>query len=149
MFAHDDAFLNALIALGRSSPVIPLIGGGRTRLQPVHVDDVAEAVCAALYNPAAPGGTYEIGGPAIYTLREIVEMILARMRLRRILLPIPFALAAPLADLLERLPHAPVTVAQLDPLKADNVAASGSPGLSDLGIVPKKLQDVIAELPDR
>jgi uncharacterized protein YbjT (DUF2867 family) len=118
MFARDDAFLNALVALARSSPVIPLIGGGRTRLQPVHADDVAEAVCAALHNPAAPGATYELGGPVKYTLREIVEMILARMRLRRILLPIPFALADPLAHVLEHLPHAPLTVAQVDLLNS-------------------------------
>ena len=149
MFARDDAFINALVTLARLSPIIPLIGGGRTRLQPVHVDDVAEAVCAALHNPAAPGGTYEIAGPASYTLREIVEMILARTRRRRILLPIPFALADPFAHLLERLPYAPLTVAQVDLLQADNVAASDSPGLSDLGIVPKRLQDVIAALPVR
>jgi uncharacterized protein YbjT (DUF2867 family) len=149
MFARDDAFLNALAALARSSPIIPLIGGGHTRLQPVHVDDVAQAVGAALHDPAAPGTTYEIGGPRAYTLREIIEMILARMRRRRILLPIPFALADRLAHLLERLSDAPVTVAQVDLLKADNIAAVGSPGLSDLGIVPKRLQDVIAELPVR
>ncbi|MBV8455919.1 MAG: complex I NDUFA9 subunit family protein [Acetobacteraceae bacterium] len=147
MFGRDDAFLNALVALARSSPIIPLVGGGRTRLQPVHVDDVAEAACAALHNPAAPGGIYEIGGPASHTLREIIEMVLARTRHRRILLPIPFALADPVAHLLERLPQAPLTVAQVDLLRADNVAAEHSLGLSDLGIVPKKLQDVIAELP--
>jgi NADH dehydrogenase len=147
MFARDDAFLNALAALARSSPIIPLIGGGHTRLQPVHVEDVAEAVCAALHSPAAAGLTYEMGGPASYTLREIVEMILARNRRRRILLPIPFALADPFAHLLEHLPHAPLTVAQVDLLKADNVVGPALPGLSDLGIVPKKLYDVIAELP--
>ncbi len=147
MFGRDDAFLNALVALARSSPIIPLIGGGRTRLQPVHVDDVAEAVSAALHNPAAPGGTYEIGGSESYTLRQIVEMVLARTRHRRILLPIPFALADPVAHLLERLPQAPLTVAQVDLLRADNIAGPHSLGLSDLGIVPKKLQDVIAELP--
>jgi uncharacterized protein YbjT (DUF2867 family) len=149
MFGRDDAFLNALLALARSSPVIPLIGGGRTRLQPVHVDDVAEAVCAALHNPAAPGGTYEIGGPESYTLREIIEMLLARTRHRRMLLPIPFALADSFAHLLEHLPQAPLTVAQVDLLRADNIADPHSLGLSDLGIVPKKLQDVIAELPVR
>jgi uncharacterized protein YbjT (DUF2867 family) len=149
MFARDDAFLNALAAIARSSPIIPLIGGGHTRLQPVHVDDVAQAVCAVLHNPATPGTTYEIGGPGAYTLREIVEMILARMRRRRILLPIPFALADRLAHLLELLPYAPLTVAQVDLLKADNIAAFGSSGFSDLGIIPKKLQDAIAELPVR
>jgi uncharacterized protein YbjT (DUF2867 family) len=146
MFAREDAFLNALVGLARSSPIIPLIGGGRTRLQPIHVDDAASAACAALLNLTPPGGTYEIGGPAIYTLRQIVEMILVRLRRQPILLPIPFTLADPLGHLLERLPGAPLTVAQVDLLKADNVAASGLPSLSDLGIVPTALEDVIAEL---
>jgi uncharacterized protein YbjT (DUF2867 family) len=109
---------------------------------------VARAVCAALKNPAAPGGIFEIGGPASYTLREIVEMILARIRRRRILLPIPFVLAEPLAHVLERLPHA-INRCSSGSSKADNVAASGSPGLSDLGIIQRKLHDVIAELPVR
>jgi uncharacterized protein YbjT (DUF2867 family) len=147
MFARDNGFLNAVVALARASPVMPLIGGGRTRLQPVHA--VAEAVCAALRNSAAPGMTYELGGPGIFTLAQIVEMILARMRRRSILLPIPFEFADPLARLLERLPRAPLTVAQVDLLKIDNVAASCSAGFSDLGIAPQSLQDVVAELPIR
>ena len=146
MFAYDDGLLTALAALARASPIVPLIGGGRTRLQPVHAEDVAEAVSAALRNPAAPGATYDIGGPASFTLREIFEMILAHMGRRRLLLPIPFALADPLAHLLERLPHAPLTVAQVDLLTADNLPAPGSPGLAALGIVPRKVQDSIARL---
>lgn len=146
MFSHDEGFLHALVALARASPVVPLIGGGRTRLQPVHADDVAEAACAALRNPAALGATYEIAGSESFTLREIIEMILARMGRWRLLVSIPFDLANPLAHLLERLPRGPLTVAQVDLLKADNVPAPGLPGLSELGIVPRKIQDVIAML---
>ena len=146
MFAHDGGFLTALAALARASPIVPLIGGGRTRLQPVHCEDVAEAVSAALRNPAAPGATYDIGGPESFTLREIFEMILAHTGRRRVLVPVPFALAHPLAHLLERLPRAPLTVAQVDLLTADNVPAPGSPGLAALGIVPRKIQDAIATL---
>jgi len=149
MFARDDGFLNALVALARASPIIPLIGGGRTRLQPVHADDVAQAVCATLSDPAAPGTTYEIGGPASFTLRDITEMILARIGRWRILVPIPFNLADPLARLLEGFPHAPLTVAQVDLLKADNAPVPGSLGLSELGVVPQKIQDVIAMLAAR
>ncbi|HEX9525377.1 MAG TPA: complex I NDUFA9 subunit family protein, partial [Reyranella sp.] len=130
-----------------ASPVVPLIGGGRTRLQPVHADDVAEAACAALRDSTAPGATYEIGGPEAFTLRAIIEMILAGMGRRRLLVPIGFVLADPLARLLERVPRAPLTVAQVDLLRADNVPAPGSPGLAELGIdPPRKLQDILATL---
>lgn len=149
MFARDDGFLNTLVTLAKASPIIPLIGGGRTRLQPVHADDVAQTVCAALGDPAAPGTTYEIGGPASFTLREIIEMILARIGRRRILVPIPLSLADPLARVLEGFPHAPLTVAQVDLLKADNAPVPGSLGLSELGVVPRKIQDVIAMLAAR
>ena len=149
MFARDGGLLHTLAALARASPVVPLIGGGRTRLRPVHADDVAQAVCAALRDAAAPGATYEIGGPASITLREIVEVVLTRIGRRRLFVPIPFRLADPLAHLLEALPHSSLTVAQVDLLKADNVPAPGSPGLSELGIVPQKIQDVIATLAAR
>jgi uncharacterized protein YbjT (DUF2867 family) len=144
MFAADDGFLTALAALAKSSPVIPLIGGGRTRLQPVHADDVALAACAALRDPAAPGATYELGGAESFTLRDIVGMILARTRRRRLLVPIPFDLAHPLARLLENLPRSPLTVAQVDLLRADNVPAPGAPGLAELGIVARRIQEAIA-----
>jgi uncharacterized protein YbjT (DUF2867 family) len=144
MFARDDGFLNTFVALAKASPIIPLIGGGRTRLQPVHADDLAQAVCAALSDPAAPGTTYEIGGPARFTLREIIEMILDRIGRRRILVPIPLSLAHPLARFLEGFPHAPLTVAQVDLLKTDNAPVPGSLDLSELGGVPQKIQDVIA-----
>ncbi len=146
MFAHDDSFLNALAGLARASPIIPLIGGGRTRLQPIHADDVAKATCAALRDAAAPGTTYEIGGSESLTLREIIEMIMARLGRRRILVPISLSLADPLAFLLESLPNAPLTTAQVDLLKADNVPAPDLPGLSAFGIVPQRIRDVIATI---
>jgi NADH dehydrogenase len=146
MFAHDDAFLNTLGGIARSSPIIPLIGGGQTWLQPVHADDVAKAVCLALRNPTAQGAIYELGGPESYTLRAIFEMILAHFGRRRLFMAIPFELAHPLARLLESLPHAPLTVAQVDLLKGGSVPAAGTLGLRDLGIAGRKLQDTIAAL---
>jgi NADH dehydrogenase len=146
MFAHDDAFLNILGGIARSSPIIPLIGGGQTWLRPVHADDVAKAVCLALRNPTAQGAIYELGGPESYTLRAIFEMILAHFGRRRLFMAIPFELAHPLARLLESLPHAPLTVAQVDLLKGGSIPAAGTLGLRDLGIAGRKLQDTIAAL---
>ena len=146
LFAPDDAFLNTLARIARSSPIIPLIGGGQTRLQPVHADDAAEAVCRALRNPTAQGAIYELGGPESYTLRAIFEMILAHFGRRRLFMAIPIELAHPLARLLESLPRTPLTVAQVDLLKGDSIPAADALGLRDLGIVGRKLQDTIATL---
>lgn len=146
MFAPDDAFLNVLAEMVRLIPVIPLIGGGRTRLQPVHVRDVAEAVQRSLQNPGLDGKIYELGGPASYTLREIMEMVVAHTGRRRLFAPIPFGLAHSLAQLFEFLPAAPLTVAQVDLLRGDNVPRPDMPGLGELGIIPRSLKDTIAQL---
>ena len=147
MFGPEDAFLNGLAKIVRLSPVIPLIGGGRTRLQPVHVEDVAEAVRRSLRSPDAEGKTYELGGAKAHSLREIVEMIGVRLGRRCRFLSIPFGLAYPLARLSELLPAAPLPVAQVDLLRDDNLPAAGAPGLADLGITPRRLEDTLAELP--
>ena len=121
MFAIDGGLLSALEKLARSAPIIPLIGGGRTRLQPVHVNDVAEAVYVLMRNPDGAGNTYDLGGAETYTLREILDMVLARIGRSRRFISIPFALASPLARVLELFPNAPLTVAQVDLLRRDNV----------------------------
>jgi uncharacterized protein YbjT (DUF2867 family) len=144
MFAADGSFLQSLAAIVRSTPVVPLIAGGGTRLQPIHVSDVAEAVCLCIRDPTARGGLYELGGQESYTLREIVAMIAARLGRRRVLVPLPSMLAHPLARLLELFPGAPLTVAQVDLLKQDNVPAPGVSGTRELGLKPRSLKDTIA-----
>ena len=147
MFGPDDAFLNVLAKIIRLTPVIPLIGGGWTRLQPIHVRDVAEAALRSLQNPGSEGHIYELGGAETYTLREITEMVAARMGRRRAFIPVPFGLAHSLARLFELLPAAPLTVAQVDLLLNDSLPASGMPGLRELGILPHRLEHALADLP--
>jgi len=144
MFGPDDAFLNNLAKIVRLSPVVPVIAGGRTRLQPVHVSDVAEAVRRCLGSPSVEGKTYELGGAQACSLREIMEMIAARLGRRCRFLSIPFGLAYPLARLSELLPAAPLTIAQVDLLRDDNLPAAGAPGLAELGITPRYLEDALA-----
>jgi len=146
LFGPADGFLNGLAKILRLSPVVPLIGGGRTRLQPIHVEDVAEAVRRSLRSPGAEGRTYELGGAKAYSLREIVEMIAARLGRRCRFVSIPFALAYPLARMSELLPAAPLTVAQVDMLRDDNLPGAGTPGLAELGITPRRLEDTLAVL---
>jgi uncharacterized protein YbjT (DUF2867 family) len=146
MFAVNDGLLGILEKMAQSTPIIPLIGGGRTRLQPVHVNDVAKAVYQSLRNSDAVGKTYELTGPETYTIREILDLVLASKGRSRRFISIPFALASPLARVLERLPGAPLTVAQVDLLRDDNVPGTGMLGFEELGIIPQNLRDTISHL---
>ena len=91
MFGPGDALFGTLAALARLLPALPLIGGGSTR--PIFVEDVAEAISSILSDPGTVGRTYELAGPKVYTLHELVNMTLQLMGKRRLLVPIPFAVA--------------------------------------------------------
>ena len=138
-----DALFGRFAELARLLPVLPLIGGGRTRLQPVFVEDVAEAIASILTDPGTVGRIYELAGPGVYTLRELVAMTLHLMRKRRLLIPVPFAVTEIQARLFELLPNPPLTTGQVDLLKADNVASGTLPGLRELKIQPKTVEEVV------
>jgi NADH dehydrogenase len=143
MFGPGDALFGTLAALARLLPALPLIGGGSTRLQPIFVEDVAEAISSILSDPGTVGRTYELAGPKVYTLHELVNMTLQLMGKRRLLVPIPFAVAEVQARLFELLPNPPLTTGQVDLLKTDNVASGVLPDVQDLNIQPKAVEEVI------
>src|SRR5688572_6246460 len=143
MFGPGDALFGTLADIVRLLPVVPLIGGGRTRLQPVYVEDVAEAIVRILADRRTAGQTYELAGPGVYTLRELVDFALRLMDKRRLLVPVPFAVAEIQARLFEFLPSPPLTTSQVDLLRADNLASGGLPGLRDLDIRPKSVEDIV------
>lgn len=143
VFGPEDAFFNRFAELARLLPALPLIGGGHTRFQPVYVGDVADAAMAALESAAAQGKTFELGGPRIYSFRELMEILLKEIQRRRLLLPLPFALASLQAAFMEFLPVPPLTRDQVQLLKRDNVVSPGMPGLKDLGIEPTALEPII------
>jgi NADH dehydrogenase len=143
MFGPGDALFSTLAELARLLPVLPLIGGGHTRLQPVFVEDVAEAIASLLSDPGTVGLTYELAGPGVYTLRELVSMTLRLMRKRRLLIPVPFAVAKVQARMFELLPSPPLTTGQVDLLKEDNVASGSLPGFQELKIQPKTVEEVL------
>jgi len=143
MFGPGDALFGTLAALARLLPALPLIGGGSTRLQPIFVEDVAEAISSILSDPGTVGRTYELAGPKVYTLHELVNMTLQLMGKRRLLVPVPFAVAEVQARLFELLPNPPLTTGQVDLLKTDNVASGALPDVQDLGIQPKAVEEVI------
>jgi uncharacterized protein YbjT (DUF2867 family) len=143
MFGPSDALFSTLADLARLLPVLPLIGGGHTRPQPVFVEDVAEAVASILTDPRTVGRTYELAGPGVYTLRELVRMTLHLMSKRRLLIPVPFPVTEIQARLFEFLPNPPLTTGQVDLLKADNVVSGTLPGFRELNIQPKRVEEVV------
>jgi NADH dehydrogenase len=143
MFGPGDALFGALADIVRLFPVVPLIGGGRTRVQPVYVEDVAEAIARVLAERGSAGQTYELAGPAAYTLRELVGFVLRLVGKRRLLVPVPFAVAEVQARLFELLPSPPLTTSQVDLLRMDNLASGDLPGLRELGIRAKAIEDIV------
>jgi NADH dehydrogenase len=142
MFGPGDALFGTFADLAGLLPVLPLIGGG-TRLQPVYVEDVAEAIARMLADPRTIGQTYEVGGPRVYTLRELVTTVLRLIGKRRLLVPMPFMVADILALLFELLPSPPLTTSQVDLLRADNLASGALPGFRELGIQPKAVEEIV------
>ncbi|GIK98469.1 MAG: 3-beta-hydroxy-Delta(5)-steroid dehydrogenase [Alphaproteobacteria bacterium] len=143
VFGPEDGFFNRFAALARYSPVLPLIGGGHTRFQPVYVGDVADALLRIVEDPACAGRTYELGGPQVYSFRELMELTLETTCRDRWLIPVPFWLASLQAAFLGLLPSPPLTRDQVRLLQRDNVVSPGAPGLAELGIAPTATEVVI------
>ena len=144
IFGPEDRFFNKFAGLARMLPFLPLIGGGKTLFQPVFVGNVAAGIAAALEMPDARGRTYELGGPTIYSFRQMMQVILDVTGRKRLLLPVPFGIAMFKAFFLQMAPTPILTPDQVRLLKNDNVVAPTAAGLSDLGITPTTIE---AELP--
>ena len=149
LFGPEDDFFNRFAEMSRFAPALPLIGGGRTRFQPVYVGDVAQAVVQVLTDPACRGKVYELGGPRIYSFRELMELLLKVIGRKRALVALPFGLARLQARLLELLPKPPLTRDQVTQLRHDNVVSPGALTLKDLGIEATALEAVIPSYLER
>ena len=147
MFGPHDDFFNRFAAMARILPFLPLIGGGETRLQPVFVGDVANAIAKAVGGQTRPGITYELGGPDVRTFKELMEFVLSTIERRRLLVPIPFAIAKLQASVLQFLPRPPLTPEQVELLKRDNVVSSEAEQkgrtLAALDIDPASIEAVV------
>jgi len=140
IFGPEGGFLNRLAALARVLPVMPLFGAGETKLQPVFVGDVAEAVAEALATPATMGRLYELGGPRVYTYKELMELVLARIERQRLLMPVPYFAWKVLAALMAPLPSRPISRNQVELMQHDNVVRADAWTLADLGIAPTPVE---------
>ncbi len=147
VFGPEDDFFNRFAAMAALAPALPLVGGGRTRFQPVYAGDVGAAVAAALGSPDARGRIYELGGPGVYSFRDLMEIMLHHIQRSRALVPIPFPVAQAMGAVLQGVARIglkpPLTRDQVELLKSDNVAAAGAPGLADLGVEPTTLESVL------
>ena len=148
VFGPEDDFFYRFGAMAAVSPVLPLIGGGKTRFQPVYVGDVAAAITAVLGDPATGGRTYELGGPITYSFRQLLEMIVAETGRKNALIPLPFALASLIGmagDLQAAVLPLPPTLTsdQVLLLKVDNVVSAGAEGLAALGITGTPVESVV------
>jgi uncharacterized protein YbjT (DUF2867 family) len=146
MFGPDDAFLTTLVKLLKRLPACPLFGRGLTRLQPAFVEDVAEAIARAIEPGAAHPVTYELGGPRIYTYKDLLKEIADRLGKRPLLLPIPFTLWRAMAGIAELLPAAPLSRNQVELMEVDTAASPAMPGFGALGIEPKPIAHVLGQV---
>ncbi len=147
LFGPDDDFFNRFGAMARLAPALPLVGGGHTRMQPVFAGDVAEGVAKAVDGELKSGGTYEFGGPAVRTFKELMEFVLATIERRRLLLPIPFGVMKAQAAILQFLPKPPITPDQVELLRYDNIVSEAAKRegrtLEGIGIIPECIEAIV------
>ena len=140
LYGPGDHFFARFAALARVSPVLPVIGGGRTLFQPMHVEDAVETFRLLLERPDTAGTVLALVGPETFTFRELLERMLEVMGLRRAIVPVPFPLAGALAAATGWLPAAPLTREEVRLLRTDKVAG-GLPTPAALGVAARPLAE--------
>jgi len=143
IFGAEDNFYNQFAQMASVAPALPLIGGGKTRFQPVFVADVARAVVATLRNSKTRGEVYELGGPRVYSFREILEYVLSQTQRKRYLANLPFGAAMLVGAVGEWMPTPLLTRDQVQMLKYDNLVDRDAKTLADLGITPTPVEMVV------
>ena len=147
VFGPEDSFFNRFAALARISPALPLAGGGHTRFQPVFAGDVAEAIAIAVDGGTRAGTIYELGGPEVKSFKELMQVVLETIERKRLLVPIPFALAKFMASFLQYLPKPPLTPDQVELLRGDIVVSDAAKAegrtLEALGINPVTMETIV------
>ena len=143
IFGPEDKFFNTFASFSQFSPMLPLIGNGATRFEPIYVGDVAEAIVRSLTNNQSQKKIYELGGPSVYSFKELMEILLKEIKKKRILIPIPFSLAKINSYFLQLMPKPLLTPDQVELLKYDNIVTGENLTLKDLGISGTPIQSVL------
>jgi uncharacterized protein YbjT (DUF2867 family) len=145
IFGPEDNFFNQFATMASLFPALPLIGGGRTRFQPVYAGDVAKAVEVCLTRPDVKGHIYELGGPKVYSFKEILEFILFTIGKQRRFMPIPSGIASIMGGVSEFLPRPPLTRDQVKLLKYDNIVSPNARTFAQLGITPTAVESIVPD----
>lgn len=147
IFGPEDGFFNLFANMARYSPVLPLVGGGSTKFQPIFVGDVAEAIARSVDGDVGGGRTYELGGPQVLTFRECLEIMLQVIDRKRMLVTVPWPVASLQGAVLGMLPNPLLTSDQVTLLKSDNIvspeAASANRTIEAIGIQPQAVASIL------
>ena len=143
VFGPDDKFFNQFASLAQFSPILPLVGGGETKFQPVYVGDVANSILKILEMKNTDQNTFELGGPTVYSFKELMQILLKEIKRKRLLVSIPFRLAKFQAKFLQLLPKPLLTEDQVEILKYENVLTGQYPTLRDLKINSTTIESVL------
>ena len=142
-FGPEDKFFNTFASIAQFSPVLPLIGGGKTKFEPIYVGDIAKAIVKALELDNSEPEIYELGGPENYSFKELMKILLTEIKKKRYLMTIPFGIAKLESYFFEMLPKPLLTRDQVELLKYDNVVSGNYPSLKDLNIAGETIQNIL------
>lgn len=142
VFGAEDNFLNMFAQMAVFSPFLPLVGGGHTQFQPVYVVDVAEFMVRCLENTITKGKTFELGGPSIYTMKEILAYVLKCIHRKRLLIPLPFWMAKIIGMIGQLLPTPPLTLDQVRLLQSNSIVTESARGFQTLEMKPQPLEAI-------
>lgn len=143
VFGPEDNFFNKFAKMSGLSPFLPLIGGGKTKFQPVYVNDIAVSIGKIIQRQNLNRQTYELGGPNIYSFKEILDYIQEVTGKKRFYLSIPFSAAKLLGSILEKLPFVILTKDQVKLLQTDSITQSRTKTFYDLAIQPKSAEEIV------
>ena len=143
VFGPEDKFFNTFASIAQFSPILPLIGGGKTKFAPIYVGDVAKAIVKALELNNSKPKIYELGGPKNYSFKELMEILLSEIKKKRFLLPVPFGLAKFQSYFLEMMPNPLLTPDHVEMLKFNNIVSGEYSTLKDLGITGTTIQSIL------
>ena len=143
VFGPEDKFFNTFASIAQFSPVLPLIGGGKTKFAPIYVGDVAKAIVKALELNNSKPKIYELGGSKNYSFKELMEILLTEIKKKRFLIPVPFGMAKFQSYFLQMMPNPLLTPDQVEMLKYNNIVSGDYPTLKDLGISGTSIQSIL------
>ena len=143
VFGPEDKFFNTFASIAQFSPILPLIGGGKTKFSPIYVGDVSQAIVKSLELNNSEPKIFELGGPANYSFKELMEILLSQIKKKRLLLPIPFNIAKFQSYFLQLMPNPILTSDQVEMLKYNNIISGSLPTLKDFNITGTTIQSIL------